>query len=160
MVLLLSSMCRRLYRCYNGLVAFIALASLPTLHGRCLPCCASVIVFIVLTSSPHIAWALLLLLHQRCCPIKLACLRCCVGVVPLSHGCCHPWYTGISTLVTQASLPLLCFCCAVDSQASSPLLSWHVLSHGQRGRPHQRQQQHQGKKGNNTSTLREAIPAQ
>jgi hypothetical protein len=47
---LLMRMC--LCHCHDGIVALITLAPLPTLHGRCHPCCAGVVVLIALTSLP------------------------------------------------------------------------------------------------------------
>jgi hypothetical protein len=156
-----SSMRRRLCHCHNGVVTLIALAPLSTLHKRCCPCCAGVVVLIALTSFPShcmgvvtvIAPALLPPSSWRICTVPLV-------LFPLSCWGCCPQYAGISTHVVQASLPLLCFCCAVDSQASLPLLSWHVLSRGQDGRSRRRQRQHQCNKGNGTSTTRAAMPAQ
>jgi hypothetical protein len=131
MVLSPSLMHRHLCHCHNGIVALIALAPLPTLHGRCCPCCANVVVLIALTSLPSrcvsivtvIAPALLPRSRWHVCAIALVSL-------PLSCWNCHPWCTDISALVAKASLPLLCLHCAVNLQASSPLLSWHVLSRG------------------------------
>ncbi len=109
-----------------------------TLHGHCHPCCTVLL--------PPLSW--------HVCAIALV-------LLPLSRWHCCPWYTGISVLVVQASLPLLSFLRAVNSQqASLPSLSWHVLSRGQRGRPCRRQRQHQRNKGNGTSTARAVMPAQ
>jgi hypothetical protein len=41
---------RHLCRCHNGVITLVALVPSPTLHRHCSPCCASVIVFILLTS--------------------------------------------------------------------------------------------------------------
>jgi hypothetical protein len=161
MALLPLSMHRHLCCCHNGVVALVALAPLPILPRHCCPCCTGVVVLIVLTSLPSRcmvvvtidALALLLPLSWRVCAIALV-------LSPLSCWHCCPWCTGISALVMQESLPLLCLHCAVDSQASLPKLSWHVLSCRQCGRPGCRQRQHQRNKGNNTSTTRAAMPAQ
>jgi hypothetical protein len=131
MVLSPSLMCRSYCHCHNGVIAFVALAPLPTFHGHCCPCCASVVILIVLTSLPShcmvvvtvAAPALLPPLSWRFCTIALV-------LLPLSHWHCCPWCAGISALVMQASLSLLCLRCAVDLQVSLPLLSWHVLSSG------------------------------
>jgi hypothetical protein len=57
-------------------------------------------------------------------------------------------------------LPLLCLHCAVDLQVSTPLLSWHVLSHGQHCKLCRRQRQHRRNKVNDASATRAATPAQ
>jgi hypothetical protein len=57
-------------------------------------------------------------------------------------------------------LPLLCLHCAVDLQVSTPLLSWHVLSHGQHCKLCLRQRQHRRNKVNDASATRAATPAQ
>jgi hypothetical protein len=161
MALLPFSMHRHPCHCHNGIVALIALALLPTLHRCCCPCCTGVVVLIALTSSPShcmgvitiVAPTLLPPSSWRVCTIALV-------LLPLSHWCCHHWYTSISALVAQASLPLLCFRHADNSQASLALLSWHVLSHGQCGRTRRRQHQHQCNKGNGASMTRAALSAQ
>jgi hypothetical protein len=79
---------------------------------------------------------------------------------PLSHWHCCPQCAGIIALIAQASLPLLCLHCAVNLQAPSPLLSWHVLNHGRHGRLRCRQWQHQRNKGDDASATRAATPAQ
>ncbi len=136
-----------------GSIANIAWTLIPLLHWRCYPYHAD--LFALTFHECH---------HCRCtnivAPIELACLRLCAGVVALLCWRCHPWSANISTLVVQASLLLLCLLCADDSQASSPSLSWHVLSREQRGRPRCRQWQHQHNKGNNAITTRAATPAQ
>jgi hypothetical protein len=155
------SMPRRLWCCHNGIVALIALAPLPTLHRRCHPCCAGIVVLIALTSSSLYCMGAVTVVAPVLLP-PLSWRVCTIALVPLSLSCwwCHSWYTGISTLVAQALSPLLCFCHAVNLQASLPLLSWHVLSRRQRGRPCRRQRQHKRNKGNSTSTTRAARPAQ
>ncbi len=163
--------------CHDSIFAIVdEQASLPLSWRHCRPCCAGAIA--------NIAWALLPLLRRRHCPyhpdlfaltlhwrrhrhcngivspVKLTCLRGCAGVVALDTLLLSPLVHCISTLVAQAPLPLLCLYCAVDLQASLPLLNWHVLSCGRRGRPRLRLQQHQRNKGKNISTTRVAMPAQ
>jgi hypothetical protein len=50
MVSLPSLMHRRLCRCHDGVVALVALAPLPILHWRYHPCCADIVIIILLTS--------------------------------------------------------------------------------------------------------------
>jgi hypothetical protein len=133
--------------CHDGVVAIVnvqvslplsgwchhplALAPLPTLHRHCDPCFTRIVAPNVQTfSSLHcmgtitiIAAALLSPSSWHVCPVALVYL-------PLSRWSCCPWCTGISALITQALLPLLCFRHAVNLQASLPSLSWHVLSRG------------------------------
>jgi hypothetical protein len=95
---------RHLCHCHDGFIALIALVPLSTLCGCCCPCCTCIVVLIVLTSLPShrmgtiVAPALLPPLSWHVCAIALV-------LLPLSRWCCHPWCTGISTLVAQASLP-------------------------------------------------------
>jgi hypothetical protein len=160
MTLLPSSMRRHCCHCHDG-IAIIVLAPLPTLHGCCCPCCAGNVILIALTSSPSCCMGVVTVVALALLPPS-SWLVCAIALVllPLSCWRCCPWYAGISTLVAQASLPLLCFSCAVNSQASSPSLSRHVLKCGQHGRPRYRQRQHQCNKGNNTSTTSATTPAQ
>ncbi len=94
--------------CHNGIVAFIALAPLPTLHGCCRSCCAGVVVLIVLTSLPSrrmgivTVVALALLSPSRhVCAIALVSWHCC------------PWCTCISPLMRRP----ICPCCACIVQS-------------------------------------------
>ncbi len=137
----------------TGTIANIARVLLPLMHWRHWPYCTDLFPLTLHGRCHRCSTGIVVPSSWRVCTVALE-------LLPLLHWHCHPWYTGISTLVAQTFLPLLCFCYAVDSQASLPLLSWHVLSRGQCGRPHQRQRQHRRKKGNNTSTTREATPAQ
>jgi hypothetical protein len=103
------SMRRRLCCCHDGVVALVVLAPLPTLHGHCHPCCTGIVDLILLTSLPSrqigvitvVAPALLPSSSWHVCAVALVSL-------PLSCWCCCPWFTGISALVTQDSLPSLC----------------------------------------------------
>jgi hypothetical protein len=135
--------CRHLCHCHNGVVALVALGPLPTLHGCCHPCCIGVVVLNALTSSPSRHMGIITIIAPALLPLSSWCV-CTIALVllPLSRCCCCPWCIGISTLVAQASLPLLCLRHAVNLQASLPLLSWHVLSRRRCGRPHHRQWQH------------------
>ncbi len=152
---------RHLCHCHNDVVALVGLAPLPTLHGNCCPCCASVIVLIELTFLPSRCMGVVTVFAPVLLPPS-SWRFCVVALVlsPLSCWCLHPLCTGISSHVAQASLPLLYLCRVVDLQESLPLLSWHVLSRGQRGRPHRRQRQHQRNKGNYASTTRVSMTAQ
>ncbi len=152
---------RRHLCCYHdGIIALIVPALLPTLHRWCCACCTSMIVLIALTSLPShcmgvvtvIAPAFLSPLSWHFCSVALVSL-------PLSCWFCYPWCAGISALIVKVSLPLLCFHCAVDSQVSLLLLSWHLLSHGPLGEPRRRQLQHQRNKSNDTNLTRVAMPA-
>jgi hypothetical protein len=145
------------------------MASLPSLRwchyqdcmGIILPCCPCVGVLIALTSLPSchigviavIAPVLMLPPTWHVCAVVLV-------LLPLSHWHCRPWCTGIIALIVQASLPLLCLHCAVNLQASSPLLSWHVPSLGQHCRLCRRQRQHQRNNVSDASATRAATPAQ
>jgi hypothetical protein len=76
---------RGLCCCNYGIIALIALAPLPRLHGRCIPYCADL-------------FALILHWRHYChytgvvAPVNLACLRCCASII---------------TLVTLELLPLI-----------------------------------------------------
>ncbi len=163
---LLSSLVRR-HPCWhcNGVVALIAMALLLLMcrrlcchcNGDCRSCCNDVSTIVKLAWSS--SWC--------CCPCNnevVAVINAHASLLssrsPLSCWCCCPQYASISVLVARASLPLLCFCFADNSQASSPLLSWHILSRQQRGRPRRRQRQHQRNKGNNASTTWASMPAE
>jgi hypothetical protein len=124
--------------CYHCIVVLITLTSLPL-------CCIGIIIVIAPVLLPPSTW------HVWAVALVSS---------PLSHWHCCPWCTGIIALNAQASLPLLCLHCAVNLQASSLLLSWHVLSHGQHGRLRRRQRQHQRNKVDHASTTRAAMPAQ
>ncbi len=99
-----SSMRRRLCNCHDGIIALVVLASLPTLHGHYCPCCTSVVVLIVLTSSPSRCMGVITIIAHDLLPPSSWCV-CTVALMSLllSHWYCSPWYTGISTLVSQAS---------------------------------------------------------
>jgi hypothetical protein len=155
-----SLMCRRFCHCHNGIIALVALVPLSTLHRHCHPCCTSVVILIALTSLPSRCMGIVTVVAPALSALSVwhVCVIAPVSL-PLSHWHCCPWCTGISALVAQASLPLLCLHHAVDSQTSLLSLSW-LPSRGQGGRPHRRQLQHQRNKGNNTSITRAAIPAQ
>jgi hypothetical protein len=145
------------------------MASLSSLCWRhCQDCTGIVSPLLPLRCSPYCADLFALMLHWRLhrhytgvvAPVNLVYLCCCASVLPLSHWHCCPWCAGFITLIAQASLPLLCLHCAVNFQASSPWLSWHVLSHGRHGRLCRRQRQHQRNKVEDASTTRAAMPAQ
>ncbi len=150
-----SSMHRRFCCCNYGIVALVALA--PIVSPLLLLCCSPyrTDLFALMSHWHH---------HRHCtgvvAPVNLACLRCCASVFALATLNFCPRCTGIIALIAQASLPLFCLHCAVNLQASSPLLSWHVLSHGRHGRLLGRQRQHQRNKVDNASTTRVAMPAQ
>jgi hypothetical protein len=152
----------RLCRCNYGIIALIALAPLPRLHGHCIalvsPC---IVVLIALTSLLSFHIGIITIIALVLLPLSTWHV-CAVAQVwsPLSHWHCCPRCAGIIALITQASLPVLCLRCAVNLQVSSPLLSWHVLSHGQHDRLRRRQRQHQRNKVNNASATRAATPAQ
>ncbi len=161
MMLLPSLMRRHLCHCHNGIVVLIALAPLSTLHRSCPPCCTGIIVLIALTSFPSHCMGVATIITPALLHPSSWCV--CAVVLVLLHWLywhCFPWCTGISTLVAQASLPLLCLHPGVNFQATLPLLSWHVLSRGRRGRPRRRQRQHQRNKSNYASTTRAATPVQ
>ncbi len=137
-----------LHHCQHctGIVALVAPALLSLFHSLIsLPSrCVGIITNVAPALLPPLSW--------RVCTVALV-------SSPLPHWHCCPGCAGISTLIAQASLPLLCLCRAVDSQASLPVLSWHVLSRRRCGRPRRRQLQHQRNKGNNASMTRAAMPA-
>ncbi len=121
---------QHLCHCHDGVIALIVLVPLATLHRCCCPYCAGIVVLIALTSLPSLCMGVVTVITPALLPPSKWHV-CAIALVssPLSCWSCHPWCTGISALVMQASLHLLCLYHAVDSQASSPLLSWHVLSH-------------------------------
>ncbi len=131
MASLSSSIRRCLCHHHDGIVALVALAPLPTLHRYYCPCCASILFLIALTDLTSCHMGVVTIIAPVLLPPLSWCV-CAIALVslPLSHWHCCLWCTGISTLVMQTSLPLLCLRCAVDLQPSLPLLSWHVLSRG------------------------------
>jgi hypothetical protein len=135
---------RRLCHCHHGVVALVVLAPLPILHRCCCPCCTGAVVIIALTSLPSRCMAVVTVVAPVLLPpLSWHVYAVVLVLLPLSRWCCYPWCAGISALVMQASLPSLCLHCSVDLQASSPLLSWHVLSCKWLGGPRRRQWQHQ-----------------
>ncbi len=104
----------------------LALEPLPTLHGRC-----GIVVSIAQASLPSHQMGIITIDAPALLPLS-SWYVCTIALVSLPLSCWDscPWCTGISALVTQASLPLLCLHCAVDLQASLPSLSWPVLSRG------------------------------
>ncbi len=129
---------RHHHRC-TGVFTIVTMASLPLLRWHhCQDCTGIVSPLLPLRCSPNRSDLFALMSHWRhhhhctgaVAPFNLA--YCAVAVVslPLSHWHCCPWCAGIIALIAQASLPLLCLHCAVNLQASSPLLRGHVLSHG------------------------------
>ncbi len=100
-----------------------------------------------------IAPVLLPLLTWHVCAVALV-------LSPLSRWHCHPWCAGIIALIQAGLFALVVLTSCSWFAAFLPLLSWHVLSHRQHGRPCCRQCQHQPNKVNNASTTSMATPAQ
>jgi hypothetical protein len=137
-IALLPSMRRHLCHCRNGNCYSCQDGVFAVIDARCLcPCLAGVFALITCCWAcvvSLIVMALLLLMHRHLPLLQLQLLP------SWQWRRSFPWCADIITLVTQASLPSLCLCCAVNLQASLPLLSWCVLSRGWHGSSCRRQQ--------------------
>ncbi len=117
------SMRRHLCHSHNGVVTLVALA-LSSMQKRFFPHCTGVVVLIALTSLPSRCMGIVTVIAPVLLPLSTW-FVCTIALVlsPLSCWHCRHWCNGIISLVTQASLPLLCLHCAVDLQVSLPSLS-------------------------------------
>ncbi len=120
---LLSSWCCR--PCHNGIIAIVnvqvslplsgwcccplALVPLPTLHSRCCPCCAGIVVPIALTSFPSCYMGVITVIVSELLPLSSWRVST-IALVPLLLSCWSycPQCAGISAHIMQASLPSLC----------------------------------------------------